>query len=186
MAHLTAFDTHEHPLATRLGRGYHSATLRQCLGPLERLEAAEALLSALVPEPVGTISSVDGHMIASWTRVSMQKGKITMLGRIMLGRIMAGSPAVIAPNEAGQACFVAYDPPDLHVSRVIVASCQKVVKATGTSLFVIDRAVNSVAMACAFAQRGWGLLGMLDDNEHASLARFEATQASLLEDGTKG
>ena len=29
---LTAFDTHEHPLQTLLGRGYHSATLGSSLG----------------------------------------------------------------------------------------------------------------------------------------------------------
>src|SRR5437867_257334 len=45
---LTAFDTHEHPLATLLGRRYHSTTLRQFLGHLERLDAAEALRPALV------------------------------------------------------------------------------------------------------------------------------------------
>ena len=44
---LTAFDTHEHPLPTLLGQGYHSATLRQFLGQLERVGAAEALLPAL-------------------------------------------------------------------------------------------------------------------------------------------
>ena len=46
---LTAFDTHEHPLPTLLGRGYHSSTLSQFLGQLERVGAAEALLPALVP-----------------------------------------------------------------------------------------------------------------------------------------
>lgn len=44
---LTAFDTHAHPLATLLGRGYHSSTLRQFLGQLERVGAAEVLLPAL-------------------------------------------------------------------------------------------------------------------------------------------
>jgi len=44
---LTAFDTHAHPLATLLGQGYHSATLRQFLGQRERVGAAEALLPAL-------------------------------------------------------------------------------------------------------------------------------------------
>jgi len=36
----------------------------------------------------------------------MHKGTITMLGRIM-----AGSQVVIAHDDAGQALFVAYDPP---------------------------------------------------------------------------
>jgi hypothetical protein len=177
---LTAFDTHEHPLPTLLGRGYQSATLRQFLGQLERLDAAEALRPALVPPQPGQIIYVDGHMIAYWSRVMMHKGKITMLGRIM-----AGSQAVIAHNEAGQALFVEYHPPDWHVSQVIVEYCQKVVEATGIALFVIDRAVNAVAMACAFAQQGWGLLCMLDDNEHAGLSSFDATLVGTLDDGTK-
>jgi len=37
---------------------------------------------------------VDGHMMAYWSRLPMHKGKITMLGRIM-----AGSQAVIAHDE---------------------------------------------------------------------------------------
>jgi hypothetical protein len=40
-------------------------------------------------------------MMASWSRVRMHQGKITMLGRIM-----AGSQAVIAHHAAGQALFV--------------------------------------------------------------------------------
>jgi hypothetical protein len=178
--HLTAFDTHEHPLPTLLGRGYHSATLGQFLGQLERIDAAEALRPTLVPHQVGQIGYVDGHMIAYWSRVSMHKGKITMLGRIM-----AGSQAVIAHDEAGHALFVAYYPPDLHLSQVIVEYCQKVVEAIGTTLFVIDRAVNSVALARAFEAQGWGLLSMLDDNEHQGLASFEATEVSTLKDGTR-
>jgi hypothetical protein len=177
---LTAFDTHEHPLQTLLGRGYQSATLRQFLGQLERIDAATALLPALVPAKASQCTYVDGHMIAYWSRASMHKGKITMLGRIM-----AGSQAVIAHDEAGQALFVAYYPPDLPLSQVIVAYCQKVVEATGTALFVIDRAVNAVAMARAFNAQGLGLLSMLDDNEHHGLESFEATQVGILEEGTK-
>ncbi len=177
---LTAFDTHEHPLATLLGRGYHSSTLRQFLGQLERMGAAEALLPALAPAQTGPITYVDGHMIAYWSRRSMHKGKITMLGRIM-----AGSQAVIAHDDAGQALFVAYDPPDIHLSQVIVAYCQRVALATGSSLFVIDRAVNAVAMAGAFDDQGLGLLCMLDDNEHAGLESFEATEVDRLADGTR-
>ena len=158
---LTAFDTHEHPLPTLLGRGYHSSTLGQFLGQLERIDAAEALMPALVPQQVGQITYVDGHMIAYWSRVSMHKGKITMLGRIM-----AGSQAVIAHDAVGQGLFVAYYPPDQHLSQVIVAYCQQVALATGSSLFVIDRAVNAVAIARAFDHQGLGFLCMLDDNEH--------------------
>jgi hypothetical protein len=176
----TAFDTHEHPLPTLLGQGYPSATLSQFLGQLERVEAAEALLPALLPAQAGQIIYVDGHMIAYWSRVPMHKGKITMLGRIM-----AGSQAVIAHEEAGQALFVAYYPPDVHVSQVIVASCEKVAEATGTALLVIDRAVNAVAMARTFDDKDLGLLCMLDDNEHQGLESFEATQVDTLADGTR-
>lgn len=177
---LTAFDTHEHPLPTLLGQGYHSATLSQFLGQLERVKAAEALLPALLPAQAGQIIYVDGHMIAYWSRVPMHKGKITMLGRIM-----AGSQAVIAHDEAGQALFVAYYPPDVHLSQVIVASCEKVAEATGTALLVIDRAVNAVAMARTFDDKDLGLLCMLDDNEHQGLESFEATQVDTLADGTR-
>ncbi len=177
---LPGFDTREHPLETLLGRSYQSATLRQFLGHLERVGAAEALMSTLLPAKAGQLIYVDGHMIAYWSRRSMHKGKITMLGRIM-----AGSQAVIAHDEAGQAVFVAYCPPDIHVSQVIVAYCQKVAEATGSALFVIDRAVNAVALAGAFDEQGLGLLCMLDDNEHAGLESFEATEVDLLEDGTK-
>lgn len=177
---LTAFDTHEHPLQTLLGRGYHSTTLSQFLGQLERIDAATALRPVLIPDQASQITYVDGHMIAYWSRASMHKGKITMLGRIM-----AGSHAVIAHNEAGHALFVQYYPPDMHLSHVIVAYCQQVAIATGTPLFVIDRAVNSVAMACAFDDQGLGLLSMLDDNEHQGLESFEAMLMGTLADGTK-
>jgi hypothetical protein len=98
---------------------------------------------------------------------------------------MAGSQAVIAHDDAGQALFVAYYPPDIHVSQVMVAYGQRVALATGSALFVIDRAVNSVALAEAFDAQGWGLLCMLDDNEHAGLESFEATAVATLEDGTR-
>jgi hypothetical protein len=177
---LTGFDTHEHPLQTLLGRGYHSSALRQFLGQLERIAAAEALMPTLVPDTVGKVTYVDGHMIAYWSRRSMHKGKITMLGRIM-----AGSQAVIAHDEAGQARFVAYYPPDIPLSQVIVEYCQRVALATESILFVIDRAVNAVAIACAFDARGWGLLCMLDDNEYEGLDSFEAIEVGTLADGTK-
>lgn len=177
---LTEFDTREPPLATLLGRGYHSATLSQFLGQLERVDAAEVWLPALLPEPVGRIIYVDGHMIAYWSRQSLHKGKLTLLGRIM-----AGSQAVIAHDEAGQAVFVVYYPPDIHLSTIIVAYGQQVAEATGGTLFVIDRAVNAVALARAFNDQGLGLLCRLDDNEHAGLESFEATLVATLEDGTR-
>jgi hypothetical protein len=110
----------------------------------------------------------------------MHKGKITMLGRMM-----AGSHAVIAHDDMGHTVYVEYHPPDLHLSQIIVAYCQKVAFATGSALFVIDRAVNSLAMACAFAQQGLGLLCRLDDNEHDGLASFAATAVATLADGTR-
>lgn len=83
----------------------------------------------------------------------MHKGTITMLGRSM-----AGSHAVIAHHEAGQALLVTYDPPDLQVPQVLVAYGHKVALAIGTSLWVIDRAVKAVAVAGAFDHQGWGVL----------------------------
>ena len=47
-----------------LGCGYQSVTLTQFLGQLKRIDAAPALRAALIPEDVGPISYVDGHMIA--------------------------------------------------------------------------------------------------------------------------
>ena len=178
--HLTAFDTHEHPLATLLGRNYHSSTLRQFLGQLERVGAAAALLLALLPTQTSQITSIDGHMIAYWARVPMHKGKITMRGRIM-----AGSQAVIAHNAAGHAVFVEYHPPDMQVSGLLVAYGHKVIEATGSPLCVIDRAVNSQAMAAAFTKQDWGVLGMLDDNEHHGLESFQTTLEGTLDDGSQ-
>jgi hypothetical protein len=177
---LSGFDTHEHPLATLVGRGYHSATLGQFLGQLERLGAAEVLIPVLSADQVGQMIYVDGHMMAYWSRLPMHKGKITMLGRIM-----AGSQAVIAHDATGRAVFVAYYAPDLHLSQIILAYCQQVAEATGSAVFVIDRAVNSVALAEAFDEQGLGLLCMLDDNEHAGLESFEATYVETLQDGTR-
>jgi hypothetical protein len=176
---LSEFDTHEHPLPTLIGRGYQSTTLTQFLGQLERVDAAKMLMPVLLPAQASQYTYIDGHMIAYWARTPMHKGKITMLGRIM-----AGSQAVIAHNEVGHAVFVAYHPPDMPLSQLIVAYCHKVVQATGNTLFVIDRAVNSVAMARAFAEQDWGLLCMLDDNEHDGLESFEATVVGHLDDGT--
>src|SRR6266571_6952777 len=148
---LTGFDTHAPPLPTLVGRGYHSSTLLQCLGQLERVAAAPALLPTLVPVQPGPITSVDGPMIAYGSRWSMHKGKSTMLGRIR-----GGSQAVSAHDTAGYAVFVPYDPPALQLSQLIVADGQKVAVAPGNALFVIDRAVNAVALAQAFDTQGLG------------------------------
>ena len=175
---LTAFDTREHPLPTLIGRGYQSSTLTQFLGQLERINAAEALMGALIPHTPGRLAYVDGHMIAYWSRRSLHKGKITMLGRLM-----AGSQAVISHHESGHALFLTYYPPDVSLSQVIVEYCQQVAEASGSVVFVIDRAVNSVAVARDFEAQGLGLLCMLNDNEHQGLESFEATQIGETDDG---
>jgi len=177
---LSAFDSQEHPMETLLGQRYQSTTLSQFLGQLERIEAAPWLMPTLLPAQGGQLVYVDGHMIAYWSRKAMHKGKITMRGRIM-----AGSQAVISHDESGQAVSVAYYPPDLHLSQIIVAYCEQVAGATGSDLFVMDRAVNSKAMAQAFDEVGLGLLCMLDDNEHHGIESFEATEVKTLDDGTR-
>ncbi len=69
---LTECDVKEHPLERLLGRSYQSSTLNQFLGQLERIEAGEALLSALAPADAGMrgkagekgdICYVDGHIL---------------------------------------------------------------------------------------------------------------------------
>ena len=109
----------------------------------------------------------------------MPKGKITMLGRLM-----AGSQAVMAHNETGHAVLVKSDPPDMPLSQRMVAYGQKGVEATGSCLLVIDRAVHAVAMACAFDAQGGGVLSRLDDNAPEGLESFAATSVGTLADGT--
>ena len=110
----------------------------------------------------------------------MHKGKITRRGRIM-----AGSQAVITHEDTGQAVFVAYYPPDRHLSQSIVAYCQQVALATGSTRFVIDRAVNAVALAEACDARGVGVRCMLDENAHEGLESCAATAVATLADGTR-
>src|SRR2546427_303934 len=159
MERLSAFDTQEHPLETLIGGSYHYTTLRQFLGQLERVNAGPSLMPCLLPAQGACLVYVDGHMIAYWSRKAMHKGKITMRGRIM-----AGSQAVISHDETGQAVYAAYYPPDMHLSQVILAYCEQVALATGSDLFVIDRAVNAKAMAQTFDEAGLGFLCMLDTN----------------------
>src|SRR3989442_2454192 len=104
----------------------------------------------------------------------------------MVGGSMAGPQALIAHDDTGQGLFVEYHPPDRHLSQFIIDYCQKVALATGVAVFVIDRAVNAVALARAFDHQDFGLLCMLDDNEPHGLASFEATFEETLKDGTKG
>jgi hypothetical protein len=147
---LSEFDTQEHPMATLIGHSYQYTTLSQFLGQLERIDAAPWLLPILFPAS-GKLIYVDGHLIAYWSRKSMHKGKITRRGRIM-----AGSQAVISHDESGQGVYVAYYPPDLHLSQLILAYCERVALATGCELFVMDRAVNSKAIAQDFDEAGLG------------------------------
>ncbi len=177
---LSELGIREHPLQTLSGHGDQSATLSQFLGQRERVDAAESLMPVLVAHEAGPIISVDGHMIASWSRRSMPKGTITMLGRIL-----AGSQAVMAHDDTGQAVFVASYPPDIHVSQVLVVYCQQVAEGIGSVVFVIDRAVKAVALAQECAEKDLGLLCMLDDNEHTGLGSFETTLVETLEDGTR-
>jgi hypothetical protein len=177
---LIEFDSREHPLASLLGHTYHSSTLNQFLGHLERIDAAPALMPCLVPASASRLAYIDGHMIAFWSSRAMHKGKITMLGRIM-----AGSQAVVTHTEDGQGVLVAYHPPDMHLSHVIIAYCHQVVQATGIEVFIIDREVNSLKMAQAFSAQGWGLLSMLDSNEHQGLESFETTEVDQLDGGSR-
>jgi hypothetical protein len=188
---LTGYDVCEHPLETLIGRGYQSSTLNQFLGQLERINAGDALLPVLRPKTseTGEVSRkadesvarfyIDGHMIGLWSRVSMHKGKITMLGRIM-----AGSQAIVTHNQKGQAVHIAYQPPDIRMPGFILASCQHLAATTGIDVFVIDREVNSLALAREFHEAGLGLLTLLDRNQYDGLASWDTTDIGTLEDGS--
>ena len=165
---LTQYDVKEHSLSDLLGRNYQSSTLNQFLGHLERIDAAESLMPLLSWGESGELAYIDGHMIALWTSQKMHKGKITMLGRIM-----AGSQAVIAHDEQGQALYFEYHSPDYSLSSLILDYCQKLVERKSIQVFVIDREINSVQMACEFESRGWGLLSMLDKNEYDGFLSFD-------------
>jgi hypothetical protein len=177
---LTEFDWQEHALESVIGHGYQSSTLTQFLGQLERIDAAEALMPLLLPEESGEVAYIDGHMVGFWSRRSLHKGKITMLGRVM-----AGSQAIIAHNDEGQGLFVDYQPPDIRLVHVIVDYCEHLVQATGIEVFVIDREVNSVEMARQFEDRGWGLVSMLDKNEYEDLSSWQTTRLGILADGSE-
>jgi hypothetical protein len=177
---LTEFDIKEHGLETVIKRNYQSCTLNQFLGQLEKVNVAQSIMPALIPKESGYICYIDGHMIAFWTSVSMHKGKITMLGRIM-----PGSNAVISHNESGEALFVEYFPPDIRLPKVISEYCNKIVSMTGIKLFVIDREINSLEVACEFESNGWGLISMLDKNEYKDLSDWDTQVIGELEDGSK-
>jgi len=177
---LTEFDVKEHALETVINRSYQSSTLNQFLGQLEKINAVQSIMPGLLPEETGDICYIDGHMIAFWTSASMHKGKITMLGRIM-----PGSNAVISHNERGDAIFVEYFPPDIRLPRIISEYCDKIVSMTGIRLFVIDREINSLSVACAFQSNSLGLISMLDKNEYNDLSDWDTQIIGELEDGSR-
>jgi len=177
---LVEYDYKENALRTVIGRGYQSSTLNQYLAQLEHIDAGPRLMNALLPEKSNGICYIDGHMIAFWSRTSMHKGKITMLGRIM-----AGSQAVVAHTEDGYAIWVEYVTPDTRLPQIILEYCDRIVSLTGIDLFVIDREVNSVGMAAEFTKRGWGLLSMLDRNEYKGLSDWDTELIGQFEGGVE-
>ena len=177
---LIEYDRRQHALKSIIGRSYQSSTLNQHLGQLDRIGATIPVIASAVPSDLGKLNYIDGHMIAYWGKQSMHKGKITMLGRVM-----PGSQAVITHNENGQATFVDYYQPDIHLTKVIVDYCQRVSAQTHGQLFIIDRAINSVAIAKAFDENNLGLLSMLNDSDHKGLESFEYTLIDTQADGTE-
>ena len=177
---LTEYDVKEHGLEALIGRGYQNNTLRQFLGELERIDAADILISLLTSSNQGQLGYIDGHMIPFWTGEKMHKGKITMLGRIM-----PGSNAIVAHNEEGQAIFMDYYPPDIRMPSMILEYCEKIVDATDIRNFVIDREINSVNIAREFRDRSWGLLSMLDSNEYKSLSDWDTDCICVYESGDR-
>jgi len=93
----------------------------------------------------------------------MHKGKITMLGRIM-----AGSQAVIAHDEAGQAVFVRIiTPTSMCLNHFGLLS-----ESGGghwERSVCHHRAVNAVRWHVRFTTTTWACCACSDDNEHAGL-----------------
>lgn len=168
---LTEYDVKEHSLSHLLGRSYQSSTLNQFVGQLERIDATESLMPLLSWGEKDDCAYIDGHMIALWTHHKMHKGKMTMLGRVM-----AGSQAVITHDSQGYVLYFEYHPPDHRLPTLILDYCQKVVTEHSIEIFVIDREVNSLKIAQKFEAKGWGLLSMLNKNEYQGLESFHVTE----------
>ena len=66
-----------------------------------------------------------------------------------------------------------------------VDDCEKVAAATGLTLVVIDREVNSVKRACAFEHTGLGWLAMLDAHESEGLSSVDTSGIGKLDDGSE-
>ena len=172
---LTEYDVVEHPLFSMIGKSFQSSTLNQFLGQLERVDASSYLMPLLWSEQKGSLGYIDGHMIAFWTSQKMHKGLITMLGRVM-----AGSNAVVTHNEHGTPLYFEYFAPDYCLPTLIVEYCQSIVESIGIKLFIIDREVNSLQIAMTFTNKGWGLLCMFDKNEYDG---FESFTYEVISDG---
>lgn len=175
---LSEYDHKENPLRTLIGRNYQSSTLNQFLGQLERIDGVKAIKKVLIPEDPGEIAYVDGVMSPYWTKVSMHKGLITMLGRIM-----PGSQTVITHNENGHAVYFSHYPPDKNLSPIALDYCEEVYQESGIANFVIDRGVNSEENSRKFQEKGLGLLCMLDSNEYNGLSDFETKELAKVDDG---
>lgn len=180
IAKLSELNYKQHDLATVIGNFYSTSSLSQFLGELERVALGVTLRNVLNDGAKGDFCYIDGHMIAFWTSLKMHKGHITMLGRIM-----AGSKAVLAHNETGQVIGLEYHPPDIHLGQVIEDYCRNIVERTGIRRFIIDREINSVNTARLFTRRGWGLICLLDANEYKGMESFNKKYAGKLDDGTK-
>ena len=176
---LSELDLKEHPLQTLIGQDYQSSTLNQFLGQLERVNVGEPLMEFLA-QGGGQIGYIDGHLIPFWTSRCLHKGKITMLGRVM-----AGTNAVIAHDEKGESLLAELYSPDFHMNEFILEYCQQIVSHSGIEQFVIDREINSVEMATAFESKRWGLLSMLDNNQYKGLQDWQLEFEGTLIDGNQ-
>ena len=179
---LSELDYKQHDLDRLLvdGHSYSYSALRQFLGDLERINAGVGLKTLLAKCVKGDWAYIDGHMIPFWSRVKMNKGYITMLGRIM-----SGSKLVVAHDLQGQAIGLEYYPPDAHLINIIEDFCKQITALTGVTNFVIDREINSVEIARLFDRNQWGLICMLDANEYKGLESFSKTFSKELSDGTR-
>ncbi len=177
---LTEFDSKQHCLKEVIGKAYQSPTLTEFLCGLERIDAGNHLLELLIPQEPGTFCYIDGHMIAFWSKESMHKGKITMLGRIM-----SGSNALVAHDDKGRAIYIEYHPPDIHMSNIILDYCKHIKDSIGIDLFVIDREVNSLEIALDFDHNGLGLMSMLNSNQYKSLSDWGYRYIGKQADGSK-
>lgn len=167
LAKLSEIDYKPHDLGYAVGSQLCASTLEQYLSQLAHIATGPVLAKMLPQQTQGLLGYIDGHMIPYWTGKKMHKGKITMLGRIM-----PGSNLVATHDENGKAVYFEYISPDIRLPKMILDYCQRCMKQTGLSSFVIDREINSREIARAFEARGWGLLSMLDSNEYKGLESF--------------